>query len=786
MAPIQIYNSLKRKKVPFEPIDPTNVTWYACGPTVYDDAHLGHARNYVSTDIIRRILTRHFKYPMTFVMNITDVDDKIILAARQEHFVNKFAVAHPTIDEHVRSTTLEAFNTYIAKYNSWAAGKNLPLLQMDMSPNQYTQEAGKLQTKVAEATLTSEDDRPKARMNLNTLLTATEALNGNNVDSQVFYSNAEGVLRPYLDNLQKGSIDSKDHTIFDRMARRYEDRFFEDMDALNVLRPDKTTRVTEYSTQIIDCVKQIQSNGFAYESSGSVWYDIKAWEAAGGTYARLQPENRNDEALRADGEGALTDKAQQFGKRSEADFALWKRSKEGEPSWRSPWGDGRPGWHIECSAMASDVIGSRMDIHSGGIDLAFPHHDNELAQSEAFWSKCENGVHSHGEWVNYFLHMGHLHIQGAKMSKSLKNFTTIRAALREVKGKELAAARRWRIVFLRGAWRDGLEVTPNVERNAVDWEEKLNSFFLKALDVQKRLSNATAHANGQGESIDLTSQLQAAKAHFDEALRDSFNTPDAMKVISDLITEYNKAENVSHESVLAIAEWITDVVTMFGLDAEPKEGRIGWSGIDIPEDAKAYVYPLSALRDSVRQKAIAKSITKDTVFDTPQRPSNPSAQTQPYAKALEDFRSELSNLQKHDASPTQYLDLTDQLRNVKLWDLGIYLDDRENLPAMVRPLNDSLKQERLDRESRAAEKEKQKTAAASKREAEEKARLEKGKVAPEEMFKTKEFSEWDEKGFPLKDAEGKEIAKSRAKKLKKEMENQEKLHARWKESTAGA
>lgn len=133
--------------------------------------------------------------------------------------------------------------------------------------------------------------------------------------------------------------------------------------------------------------------------AASVYFDIKAFEAANNSYARLEPWNRNDTDLLADGEGALSKDA--TGKRSTADFALWKASKPGEPSWPSPWGAGRPGWHIECSAMASDKLGKQFDIHSGGIDLAFPHHDNEIAQSEAYWNRGREHQH---QWVNYFLH----------------------------------------------------------------------------------------------------------------------------------------------------------------------------------------------------------------------------------------------------------------------------------------------------------------------------------------------------------------------------------------------
>ena len=130
-------------------------------------------------------------------------------------------------------------------------------------------------------------------------------------------------------------------------------------------------------------------------------------------------------------------------KRSDNDFAVWKNSKPGEPSWESPWGRGRPGWHIECSVMASEILGESMDIHSGGVDLKFPHHDNELAQSEAY--------HGNDHWIRYFLHSGHLTIAGCKMSKSLKNFITIQEVLKRY------TARQLRLTFLLHSWKDTLD-----------------------------------------------------------------------------------------------------------------------------------------------------------------------------------------------------------------------------------------------------------------------------------------------------------------------------------------
>ena len=314
------------------------------------------------------------------------------------------------------------------------------------------------------------DKEAKLKMHISTARTAIQAVgNAQSRTSNVegYYAKMQDVLLPYLDSLYGPTVDAADHSVFTNLTQKYEKRFMEDMGALNCLEPDIVTRVTEYGSQIVDFVKKIQDNGFAYATSdGSVYFDIKAFEEAQNHYARLEPWNRNDTDLQADGEGSLSKKTSE--KKSDADFALWKSSKAGEPSWPSPWGKGRPGWHIECSAMASDKLGGQIDIHSGGIDLAFPHHDNELAQSEAFWTDKKH-THEH-QWVNYFMHMGHLSIQGSKMSKSLKNFVTIREAL----GREEWTSRGLRIVFLLGSWKDGIEITDDMVKAGSAWEEKVN------------------------------------------------------------------------------------------------------------------------------------------------------------------------------------------------------------------------------------------------------------------------------------------------------------------------
>ena len=355
---------------------------------------------------------------------------------------------------------LEAFLQY--------AATSLPLLLPADSPpldvgNYLERRDSAYDQVLAGGTLSGEgkpsDAEAKLKMHIANMDRAAQGLR----DGKIF-EGAEEILLPYLDSLYKETVDTGDHTIFTDLTRYMEKAFTDDMDALNVLRPDVITRVTEYVPQIVTFVERIVEKGFAYEANGSVYFDIAAFEKAGNTYARLRPESKNDKALQEEGEGSLSKNLD--GKKAPGDFALWKKSKPGEPYWPSPWSSGRPGWHIECSVMASDKLGAQMDIHSGGIDLAFPHHDNELAQSEAFFHQCDMGEHT---WVKYFFHLGHLSIAGSKMSKSLKNFQTIQDALATT-----YTARNMRIVFLMSHWNDGVEISPEMRKQADSWEATLD------------------------------------------------------------------------------------------------------------------------------------------------------------------------------------------------------------------------------------------------------------------------------------------------------------------------
>jgi cysteinyl-tRNA synthetase len=304
-------------------------------------------------------------------------DDKIILRGRQQHLLAQFRTANPTITDDLITTTIKAFDFYVKK--------NLPLLSPEVDIGSFNKESAEkyalvIQGKSLDGVSAPGDVEAKIKMHLKTASTAATALMAPSKtspeDIELFYAGAEDVLLPYLDSLYGSTVNGSDHAIFTRLTQKFEARFNEDMRNLNVLEPDKVTRVTEYGAEIVSFVEKIVSNGFAYSTSdGSVYFDISSFEKVpGNAYARLAPASRGDRELQEDGEGALSSQKTSQ-KRSESDFALWKASRPGEPAWESPWGPGRPGWHIECSAMASDVLGEAMDIHSGGIDLCFPHHD---------------------------------------------------------------------------------------------------------------------------------------------------------------------------------------------------------------------------------------------------------------------------------------------------------------------------------------------------------------------------------------------------------------------------
>lgn len=287
----------------------------------------------------------------------------------------------------------------------------------------------------------------------------------------------------------------------------------------------------------------------------------------------------------------------------------------------------------------------------------------------------------------------------------------------------------------------------------------------------------------------LDAALQKALSETHDAFCDSFYTPSVMNTMSELITAYNIADKaqVSPKTTFELARWTTSLVNILGLNgtAGPDHPSIGWSGIDIPEEAKQYLYPLSSMRDKLRQKAKStQGITSEDIQKITAAPglvltSQQDSSAAPYATALSSFHSRLSSLSTTPSSPTlqkDILSLCDHLRDTDLWHLGIYLEDRDgDQPALIRPVTKELLALRHEKEERDRLRSKAKDE--REREAAQKADL--GRLSHLHMFRTGEFSAWDEDGLPVRDAQGGEVAKSRGKKLRKEWERQRRLHEVW-------
>jgi cysteinyl-tRNA synthetase len=287
----------------------------------------------------------------------------------------------------------------------------------------------------------------------------------------------------------------------------------------------------------------------------------------------------------------------------------------------------------------------------------------------------------------------------------------------------------------------------------------------------------------------LLSILDKAKADVDKALCDSFNTSAVMRILSDLVTEYNSAEALSDQTVVLLASWVTRIVTVFGLDPEgdlSNSTRIGWSGLDIPSPAKPYIYSASQLRDSVRTMAFAGSVDHIVLAKLADEisvaaPTPVAESSKPYNQVLQQFCTNVKALADQQAPAKDLLVLCDQLRDVHLWNLGIYLEDRNSpQPALLRPLDKLLINARVERESAGIAKATAKLEQEAKEATREKELHERAKVDPLLMFRTSnEYLEWDESGIPTVDVSRNAVSKNRRKKLVKEWEKQKKMHEEW-------
>ncbi len=387
---MQLYNTLSRRKEVFKPLTPGKAGFYACGVTVYDDCHLGHARSCVVFEVLVRHLRRR-GLKVTWVRNFTDIDDKIIRRA---------------------------------------------------------QETG---------------------------------------------------------------------TTWDAVARRYIASFQEDMATLGLPPADLEPKATEHIPQIIDLIRRLEERGFAYQGAGDVYFRVRRFPG----YGKLSGQSLDD--MRA---GARIEVDPN--KEDPLDFALWKASKPGEPSWPSPWGPGRPGWHIECSAMSMHYLGESFDLHGGGQDLVFPHHENELAQSEAATGQ---------PFARFWLHHGLLTINQEKMSKSLGNFFTIKEVLARFPAEVV------RFFLISSHYRSPLDFSDAALAEA---EAALLRLYTTLARLQEALSPypqfqpVPAIDCAVNLTLEECSRLGSLGARFEAAMDDDLNTAQALGYLFDAVRLVNR------------------------------------------------------------------------------------------------------------------------------------------------------------------------------------------------------------------------------------------------------
>lgn len=413
---LQLYNSLTRRKEDFTPLEKGKVRMYVCGPTVYGDAHLGHAKSYVSFDILLRYL-RYLGYSVTYVQNITDV-------------------GHLTDDA-------------------------------DEGEDKIVEQARK------------EKKHPMA------------------------------------------------------LAEYYTRSYFEDMDRLNCLRPDISPRASGHIVEQIELVKTLLEKGYAYEANGSVYFDVSKFE----DYGKLS--GRNIEEMQA---GARVEVSPD--KKNPVDFALWKKAEPNHiMQWPSPWGMGFPGWHLECSVMAMKYLGKTIDIHGGGLENQFPHHECEIAQAEA-----ANGV----QFVRYWLHNNMVTVDSQKMGKSLNNFITLKQAFsgsheRLTRGYDPLAVRQ---LILNSHYRSPLDFSDAALYAA---QSGLDRIGQTVAAVRNQIPLA---AEGEPNE-EVAGQLQQLKEKFEAAMNDDLNTAVALSVVFELARLAAKSLASTVQTLRAIDDLFT-------------------------------------------------------------------------------------------------------------------------------------------------------------------------------------------------------------------------------------
>lgn len=328
------------------------------------------------------------------------------------------------------------------------------------------------------------------------------------------------------------------------IAAKYIKEFETDFGALKLVKHTANPRVTEFMTQIVKFVEDLIAKGKAYAVDGDVYYDVHAFP----NYGKLSHKNLDDleSGVRIEVDSR---------KKHSADFALWKASKDGEPSWPSPWGAGRPGWHIECSAMARGLLGDQIDIHGGGLDLIFPHHENEIAQSEGATGK---------QFARYWMHNNMLNFGSAKMSKSLGNVRTARSFLQEY-NPEI-----FKYLMLSAHYRSILDFSPVQIENVISNLARIYSALALAAKV---VAQAPADAK---LTADLEKTFSEAKASVEKSLDDDFNTPEALARLFEIVRVFNnhvrtpgKIDGKKAALAKGLLEWTSWLGGLMSLFAKP-------------------------------------------------------------------------------------------------------------------------------------------------------------------------------------------------------------------------
>jgi cysteinyl-tRNA synthetase len=433
-----VYNSQKHRKQELETIEPGKVRMYVCGPTVYDQIHIGNARTFLSFDVIRRYLM-YKGYEVTFAQNLTDVDDKIINRANEE---------------------------------------------------------GRTAAEVAE---------------------------------------------------------------------EYSAAFIEQMHRFGILDPDIRPRATREIEAMQDMIKTLIEYDHAYVAdNGDVYFSVRSDR----DYGILS--GRDVDQLRAGERVEVNDE-----KRDPLDFALWKAAKPGEPSWPSPWGDGRPGWHTECCAMIRRYLGTPIDIHGGGQDLVFPHHENETAQCMCAWDH---------NLANYWMHTGMLRVNGDKMSKSLGNFFT----LKEILDKYPADAVR--LLMLQTHYRSALDFQTDQLDGAVGTLERLRTCVK---NLRWAASNAPEDGNLTEADRTLAKASDEARAEFVRQMDDDFNTAGGLAAIFELVTAANKylaeaGETIATAPALRAADTICELADVMGVELDVVQSDLPAELVDLARERADY------------------------------------------------------------------------------------------------------------------------------------------------------------------------------------------------------